>query len=193
MKTYTLSQVHSFLKSASTWGGFGNMTGGFPFRVFPAPFPVIVSTENLYQAMRFPHHPEWQAEILAAKSGFGCKMVARRDHRRRDHTIGYFEENKVHIMRWCLQLKVKNHVTFRQLLVASAGRDIVELSAKDTFWGAKVHKDDPDLATGDNKMGQLLMEMREAVIAVGGANPFPIVTAPNIEGFTLLGRDFVPF
>lgn len=193
MKTYVLSEVCAFSKAAEQWGGFGNMAGGYGFRLFLAPFPMIVSPENLYQAMRFPHEPAWQKEILEAKSGFAAKMVAKKEHRRRDHTIAYFEENKVDIMRWCLQLKAKNHVKYRDLLLQTGSRDIVELSDKDDFWGAKIHKDDPELATGENMLGQLHMEIRAAIVAAGGVNPFPIVTAPDIEGFTLLGRDFVPF
>jgi ribA/ribD-fused uncharacterized protein len=167
-------------------GGFSNMAGGFKFRVFPD--VMIYSSENLYQAMRFPHKPEYQKEILDQKAGMGAKMVAKKDGRRANETIDFFEDNKVDIMLWCLQLKAKNHVEYRDLLLETGDKEIVEISKKDDFWGAKFHKDDPTLLTGENMLGQLHMEIREHLKAIG-SNAFSHVVPPVIEGFTLLGRD----
>jgi type I restriction enzyme, S subunit len=65
-------------------------------------------------------------------------------------------------MRWCLRVKLASHWTiFSRLLLATGDKPIVEQSAKDDFWGAKVV--DPETLQGMNVLGRLLMELREEV------------------------------
>ena len=67
-------------------------------------------------------------------------------------------------MRWSLRVKLaQNQTTFGQLLLATGNKPIVEESAKDQFWGAKVQNG--DALMGVNVLGRLLMELREQLRA----------------------------
>lgn len=129
MNVYRREDVCAFSKAAEQWGGFGNMSGGYPIRISKE--LLVPSTENLYQCMRFTHRPDIQQEILDQKSGMGAKMIAKKY--RREHTREDFDEMRVDIMLWCLQLKAAQHKKYRDLLLETGSRNIVEISKKDPF------------------------------------------------------------
>lgn len=185
MKTYKVAEVCAFSRAADKWGEFGNMSGGFPLRIFKD--VLVPSSENLYQMMRFPHHPEIQQEILDQKSGMGAKMVAKKYRATKTHPA--FEENKVTIMLWCLFLKAAQHKKFREVLLETDDRDIVEISKKDDFWGAKFN-DDKTLLIGQNELGIQLMSVRD--IIKRHDNRYKIKQQGTLE-FKLLGREIPEF
>ena len=99
----------------------------------------IDTAEALYQACRFPDHPEIQAVILDQRSPMTAKMKSKKHRKstRRD-----WAEVRVKIMRWCLRVKLaQNWSRFSTLLLRTDGRPIVEESRKDDFWGAKPRDD----------------------------------------------------
>ena len=184
MEIYHINDVCVFSKAQEEWGGFGNMSGGFPLRINPQ--LLIPSVENLYQAMRYTDDPDRQLPILVQKSGFSAKLVAKKW--RNEHTRPDFNEVRVQIMRWCLQIKKRQHKKYRDLLISTGNRPIVEISKKDDFWGAKPNED-WTIFTGNNTLGKLHMEIRDQLIA----NTDPYVTERvdpvNIPNFLLLGVD----
>jgi hypothetical protein len=97
-----------------------------------------------------------------------------------------FELIKVNVMRWCLRVKLlQNWDRFARLLLATGERPIVEVSRKDSYWGAQ--PDDSDGFVGGNVMGRLLMELREQL----QSNRSDALRAPvsplAIPDFLLLG------
>lgn len=181
IKKYHIDEVSYFHKSSEEWGEFGNMTGGFRFRITPD--ILIPSTENLYQAMRFTDYPEIQQAIIETKSGFACKLVAKKY--RQNFTRPDFEDIKIDIMKWCLQLKLLNHLhTFGNSLLLTGTRDIVERSSKDNWWGAKVVD---NTLVGVNVLGQLLMEVRDSYKKDldDGTDNYKLVIPPDIPDFCL--------
>jgi len=178
-KTYVTKNVCHFSKAREKWGAFGNMSGGYEFDINGI---HIFNSEALYQACRFPDYPDVQKEILADPSGMGAKMRSKKY--RKTHTRSDFEDVRIDIMRWCLQQKFNNNkVRLSSELRETRGRDIVEFSTKDDFWGAHPNdKNDPVLLVGQNILGQLWMEIRDKVVNDEEVN----IIIPHIPNFTLL-------
>ena len=145
-----------FLKTKEEFGGLSNMAGGFPLKVNGIP---IRTSEALYQACRFPHKPELQRLIIEQRSPMTAKMKGK-PHRQESRSD--WDEVRLAIMRWCLDVKLaQNWDAFSELLLSTGDRPIVEHSRKDDFWGAKP-VDDERLA-GANYLGLLLQNLREKV------------------------------
>lgn len=176
-----------FYKVNEEWGGLSNMSNDFPLLVNGL---QVGSSEALYQACRFPHRPNWQKEILDAPHAMQAKMKAKKEGRRKDHSRPDWEEVQVEIMRWCLRVKLAQHIKkFGGLLRWSAPRPIVERSRKDRFWGAVLEGD--GVLRGENQLGRLLMELREELLACkqpGEESRLLRVEPPSIPDFLLLGK-----
>ena len=185
MNSYDVNNVCAFSRAKDKWGEFGNMTGGFPLRLFRD--VLVPSSENLYQMMRFPHRADIQQEILEQKSGMGAKMVSKKY--RSEHTHPSFEANKQQIMFWCLMLKAAQHKKYRDALLETGDRHIVEISKKDDFWGAKFNED-KTLLIGQNELGNLHMTVRE-VIKKQGVNF--VIKKVEMPVFKLLDRNIPEF
>lgn len=143
-----------FRKTKEEFGGLSNMAAGFPLRVNGI---TILTSEALYQACRFPHLPDIQRLVISQKSPMTAKMKSKRY---RSQSRKDWDVVRVPVMRWCLRVKLATNWTkFRDLLLATRDRPIVEESRKDDFWGAKVRND--GLLVGANALGRLLMELRE--------------------------------
>lgn len=178
MNTYNLIDVCAFSKAKNIWGEFGNMSGGFPLRISPT--ILIPSAENLYQAIRFTDHPEIQEEIIKQKSGFAAKLISKKY--RKTHTREDFDTIKVQAMKFCLQLKKKQHKKYRDTLLLTQNKHIVELSHKDTFWGTLLNENTNTLS-GLNILGILHEEIRQEIIN----GNIHTIDDPNINNFFVMG------
>lgn len=176
-----------FFKVNEEWGGLSNMSNDFPLHVNGL---RITSSEALYQACRFPQRSDWQREILDAPHAMQAKMKAKKEGRRKEHSRLDWEEIQVEVMRWCLRVKLAQHLKkFGGLLRWSAPRPIVEQSRKDRFWGAVLERD--GVLRGENRLGRLLMELREELRAckqAGEESRLLRVEPPPIPDFLLLGK-----
>ena len=174
-RNYARSDSVVFRRTREKFGGLSNMAGGYGLWVNGT---LILSSEALYQACRFPSLPEIQRLVIAQKSPMTAKMKTKphRDRSRPD-----WNNVRVKIMRWCLQVKLAQHwSTFGELLKETGSKPIVEESRKDDFWGAKpVNK---DTLTGRNILGRLLMELREKFNS-GQRDSLLRVEPPHIPDF----------
>lgn len=153
---YNRQQSVVFSKTKEQFGGLSNMAAGFPLEVNGIFFRT---SEALYQVCRFPHMPDVQKLIIGEASPMAAKMKSKPF---RKNSRGDWNDVRVSIMRWCLQVKLaQNWMKFSDLLLSTNDRSIVEESRHDDFWGAKVI-DDVTLK-GKNVLGQLLMELREEI------------------------------
>ena len=132
------------------------------------PFPVVVdgerygSVEHLYQASKFPDHPERHALVLAEPTPLRSKQRARRAQP--GETRADWDDVKVSVMAMCLRLKAKqNATTFGTLLRSTGDRVLIEESTRDDWWGA-IPVNEIELA-GRNVLGLLLMELRTELSA----------------------------
>jgi ribA/ribD-fused uncharacterized protein len=116
-----------------------------------------------------------------------AKMVSKREKTKSRED---FDDIKVDIMRWCLNLKLMQNYAFRAVLVNTGRAPIVEVSSRDSFWGAIPAKDGShgfDKAIGFNVLGKLLMDLRTAVMGGVSIRTDP----PSIVNLRLLGDDII--
>lgn len=176
-----------FFKVAEEWGEFSNMHNDFPLRFGPA---WAGSAEALYQAMRFPHEPAWQREILEAPHAMKAKMAAKKEGRRQRHSRPDWEQVQEAVMRWCLRIKLACYPRgFGRLLRASGARPIVEQSRSDRFWGAVLERD--GVLRGRNRLGGLLQEVR-LMAESRREEEWGRVEPPAVPGALLLGEEVGP-
>lgn len=151
--TYQANEVAAFMRSREAYGDLSNMTGGMPIRVNGIRFQ---SSEGLYQALKFPNHPELQQRIGDAPGGMAAKRVA------------YLEDNpaitegwehlRYDAMRLALAEKLRqNPQRFAAALEQTGCRPIVEKSYRDQYWGARP---EGSRLVGANTLGQLLELLR---------------------------------
>lgn len=62
----------------------------------------------------------------------------------------------------------------------------MERSRKDTFWGAVLGDD--DVLRGQNRLGQLLVELRDKLTAAADESEFLRVEPPAVADFRLLDK-----
>lgn len=181
MKTYIQDQVVSFCKTREAFGGLSNMAAGYLITLYGV---RCRTSEHLYQALKFPNHPEVQAAILKEASPMAAKMVAKRYR----HLIRPdWEEIKLSVMPYCLRAKLQcNFQRFGSLLLSTGDADIVEISSKhDTFWGCVPQG---DLFVGHNHLGIQLTNLREELIDDGGGFHDAKLAPPDGVELRLMGR-----
>ncbi|HJT77422.1 MAG TPA: NADAR family protein [Gemmataceae bacterium] len=172
-----------FYKVKEEWGGLSNMSNEYPQVVGGV---RVGSSEALYQAMRFPHRPDWQKEILDAPHAMQAKMKAKKEGRRKTGSRPDWEQVQEEVMRWVLRVKLACYPkSFGGLLRATQGQPVVERSRKDRYWGAVLEAD--GVLRGENRLGCLLMELRDEV-AVRGQAELMRAEPPAVPNFRLLGE-----
>lgn len=153
-EVYDPNECVVFFKTKEEYGGLSNMCGGFPLLVDGK---LYRTSEALYQTLKFRDHPQIQEMIRYEPSPlFAKKKAGPYKHLIRDD----WEDVKVELMRWCLEVKLEQHPEeFGDLLRSTGSLSIVERSRKDRFWGAVPRVD--GILEGQNVLGKLLMELRE--------------------------------
>ncbi len=179
VRTYRREEAIVFFRTKEAFGGLSNMASGYPLKVGDID---VQSSEALYQACRFSHLPDVQAEILRQSNAMNAK-AASKDWRL--ETRPDWARIRVNVMRWCLRVKAVQHEdTFLGLLMSTGVKPIVELSRRDDFWGALERP--PGVLTGRNVLGRLLMELRRD--RFDGSLCMSEVAPPDIDGLLLLGE-----
>lgn len=178
--TYQRKECAVFLRTAEHFGGLSNMAGGYSLLINRI---RILTSEALYQACRFPNLPEVQKLIIGQASPMTAKMKSKpfRKDSRPD-----WDELRVDIMRWCLRVKLAQHMDkFGELLLSTEDRPIVEESYRDQFWGAK--PGDSETLVGTNMLGRLLVEVRER-LKTTDKHLLQVVEPPAISQFLLFDK-----
>jgi len=183
-RTYIQNEVAAFLRTSDAYGAFSNMHAGFALRVVDLHVPA---TENYYQAMRFPHLPKFQAEILAEPHPVKAKRLA---YTRSQETRADWYDVNVSLMRHSLRLRYGHHPEeMSELFAKTKEVPIVEISSRDNFWGTF---NENGILRGENILGRLWMELRQEVADHDPTTPFE-VAAPKIPELTLCGRQVTTF
>jgi ribA/ribD-fused uncharacterized protein len=182
-KTYNASECCTFRKTKELYGGLSNMASGYPIEINNI---KILSSEALYQLCRFPHLPQIQEKIIIQKSPMSAKMVCKpfRNNSRND-----WNETRIKIMRWCLRVKLaQNYLTFGKLLESTFDMPIVEDSRNDDFWGAIRENNNPNILSGVNALGRLLMELRQFYNDKKISYEMFVIEPIAIPNFKILGQ-----
>ncbi len=179
-RSYHRDECAVFLKTNERFGGLSNMAGGYPLSINGI---RILTSEALYQVCRFPHKPDIQKLIIGQTSPMTAKMKSK--PYRKDSRLDW-DEVRVHIMYWCLRVKLAQHwEKFADLLLSTGDRSIVEESYRDPFWGAKPV--DAETLVGTNVLGQLLTQLREQLKSPN-IDQLRIIEPPALPQFLLIEK-----
>ncbi|MDR3459229.1 MAG: NADAR family protein [Verrucomicrobiae bacterium] len=136
-----------FYRINEPYGGFSNFSP-HPFELKGKQWPT---TEHYFQAQKFPG-TEHEEAVRLAKS----PMIAARMGRSRERPLrSDWETVKDDIMREALAAKFAQHPPLRQQLLDTENAELIEHTTNDSYWA------DGGDGTGKNRLGQLLMELRE--------------------------------
>ena len=116
------------------------------------------TSEKLYHWLKFtaPDAREVQLDIQFANSAHEAFKIAERNRARRRQD---WDAVKVDFMREILRAKAGQHEYVRRKLLATGGRELVEDSWRDDFWGWGENRN------GQNMLGKLWMQIRDELIA----------------------------
>lgn len=179
-RVYETAKSAVFYRVRERHGDLSNMASGLPIHVNGTRWG---SSEALYQALRFPQHPDTQEAVLAAPNPMTSKIVSR----------GHLEKSRpdwpavnVAIMKQVLRMRFGcNQARLREAFVQTGDAPIVEMSLKDDFWGAKPSVD--GLLVGRNVLGRLMMGLRPEFLAHPVGTPFEVPDS-RVPGNILLGE-----
>ena len=136
-----------FYRVNEPYGEFSNFSS-HPFELKGRIWPT---SEHYFQAQKFAG-TEHEEAVRLAKS----PMIAARMGRSRAHPLrADWEAVKDDIMREALRAKFAQHPAIKSLLLSTGMAELVEHTTNDRYWG------DGGDGKGKNRLGQLLMELRE--------------------------------
>ena len=177
-RTYDPGAAVVFRLVRERYGGLSNF-GRFPMAINGVSF---ATSEGVYQACRFPHHPDVQLEIARCDDPMGTKRLA---HSHIRNTRPDWQSVNIRIMRWVIRAKLAcNWESFGALLDSTMDIPIVEYSRRDTFWGANLVD---GRLVGVNALGRLLMELRDEFRGQAH-DSLRTVAPPHVPDFLLAGE-----
>jgi len=137
-----------FYRVTEPYGGFSNFSP-HPIELLGRIWPT---SEHYFQAQKFAQ-TEHEEAVRLAKS----PMVAARMGRSRQRPLRPdWETVKEDIMREALRAKFTQHPELRALLLSTGDAELIEHTTNDNYWA------DGGDGTGKNRLGYLLMELRQA-------------------------------
>lgn len=110
-----------------------------------------MTSEHAYHSEKFDDE-DLKERIRFARSAHDALMIAKEN---RDKYRSNWDDVKLGIMKDILRSKVKQHSYVEKKLLESKGREIIEDSWRDDFWGWGPNKD------GQNHLGKIWMEIRQ--------------------------------
>ena len=142
----------------------GSFNGEYEFlsNFYPSPISfdgiLYPTNEHAFQAYKSLSREERLDIANSATPGIakrkGRKIILRRD----------WEQIKDNVMEFCLRKKFTEHLDLQKKLLETGDAILIEGNTwGDTYWGMCA-------GVGENKLGQLLMKIREEIITNGGNN-----------------------
>jgi ribA/ribD-fused uncharacterized protein len=128
-----------------------------------SPHPICLrgktwpTSEHYFQAQKFAGTPD-EEEVRRVKS----PMIAARMGRSRKRPLRKdWESAKDRIMHEAVLAKFAQHADLREILLGTGDAEIVEHTVNDAYWG------NGDDGSGENRLGQILMRVREELRSSG--------------------------
>lgn len=148
-QTFTIDDniIYFYRAKEEPYGCFSN----FSAHIFELDGALWPTSEHYFQAQKFvgTAHAE---EIRQARS---AKQAAEIGRQRARPLRTDWEEVKDAVMRRAVLKKFEAHSDIREILLATGDKLIIENSPTDYYWGVGGDR------SGQNKLGQILMEVRE--------------------------------
>lgn len=149
-----------FYRVNDPYGEFSNFSP-HPVELKGRTWPTL---EHYFQAQKCAG-TEHEEAIRSAES----PMLAARMGRSRARPLRPdWERVKDEIMREALRAKFRQHPSLESLLLSTADAALVEHTTKDRYWG------DGGDGSGRNRLGQLLMELREQLRRAASGKGTPL-------------------
>ncbi|MBL1179345.1 NADAR family protein [Pantanalinema sp. GBBB05] len=139
--------IYFYVEREKPYGCFSN----FSAHGFMLDELYWATSEHYFQAQKFINTPSLEKVRQAKTPKDAAKMGRDRSLPLRSD----WEQVKDDVMRKAVLQKFKTHADIRAILLATGSDVLVENSAIDYYWGCG--KD----GSGKNKLGQILMEVRE--------------------------------
>lgn len=137
-----------FYETSDEYGCFSNFSP-HPIRLKGKTWPT---SEHYFQAQKFAGTP-LEEDIRKTKK---VSIVFRKGRKNKKHKpVRGWDNKRDQVMREALRAKFTQHADLRAILLGTGERKIVEHTERDSYWG------DGGNGTGKNRLGQLLMELRE--------------------------------
>lgn len=146
-------QTITFYSVGSEYGCFSNF----------APYPIVLkgqtwpTAEHYFQAQKFAGTEHEEAIRLASSPMIAARMGRSRSRPLRPD----WESVKDGIMREAVRAKFTQHPELRAMLLDTGEALLVEHTKRDRYWG------DGGDGSGQNRLGQILMDVREEHCSVG--------------------------
>lgn len=149
--TWDRSTSAVFFKGSDEYGPSTNMSPRFPYRDGGLEWK---SSEHQYQASRFPHRMDLQAEIYDAPDAFAAKRIARENAQ---ETRSDWNDMNVEMMGYVVTRRRDANPIVQAVLdkAHSKGLHLVEQSSRDEFWGAVERNGQ---LRGRNMLGRVLTQ-----------------------------------
>lgn len=114
-----------------------------------------MTSEHAYHSEKF-EDGNIQKQLKNTRSAHDAMKIAyaNKDKYRKD-----WENNKLRVMKEILMAKVEQHPYVKKKLQESIGKELIENSWRDSYWGWGPNKD------GENNLGKLWMEIREEMFS----------------------------
>lgn len=116
---------------------------------------VWMTSEHAYHSEKF-EDPEILNQLRRTRSAHDAMKLA---YANRDKYRSNWDEIKLNVMKDILRAKVAQHPYVKKKLLETGGKELIEDSWRDSYWGWGPNKD------GENHMGKLWMEIRDEVRA----------------------------
>jgi N-glycosidase YbiA len=140
----------NFYRASDDYGEFSNFSRHSIF-LDGARWPT---SEHYFQAQKF-HDAAYRERIRRARSPMDAANLGRD---RKQKLRNDWESVKDEVMRKALRAKFTQHEELKILLLGTGDAKLVEHTANDSYWG------DGGDGRGRNRLGQLLMQVREELI-----------------------------
>jgi ribA/ribD-fused uncharacterized protein len=144
--------VINFYSTGGDYGCFSNFSR-HPIFLKRKRWPT---SEHYFQAQKFPGEPDEEEIRMAGKPSIAAdKGRDRKRPLRRD-----WESVKEQVMLDALRAKFTQHEVLKAILLGTGDAVLVEHTVNDSYWG------DGGDGSGRNRLGQLLMKVREELRAI---------------------------
>ena len=143
-----MASVIEFSSKAHSFSEFSNFHVA-PFFIEGKTYKTV---EHWFQAQKFPTDKDLQERIRNAQTPAQAKVLGQT---RSTHYVSNWDVIKDEVMLKGLTAKFAQNPDLKDLLVATAGRELREKAPKDKYWGTGPSGD------GQNKLGKLLMAVRD--------------------------------
>ena len=147
----------TFYAATGTYGCFSN----FSIHPFKLDGHLWLTAEHYFQAQKFPGTPH--ADKIRQASW--PRQAANWGRQKSQPLRPDWEEVKEDVMRRAILAKFTAHKGIRDVLLATGDEEIVETAPDDYFWGGGKK------GTGKNRLGHILMDVREQLRLAFPAEP----------------------